>query len=417
MAAKEIRDTNACQHTWHRRFGHRHHEDMEILQSKNLVQDLKMKDCRVRKACECCIMGKMPRKPFPKQSGSRSTEILELVHTDLCGPMQTPTASGKIYFMTMIDDHSRYTETYFLQSKSETVSQIKNYVEKMKTKFGKKPKIIRSDNGREFANKVLCDYFDQEGIQVQYSTPYSPQQNGVAERKNRALGEAARCMLIDANMANKFWAEAINTATYLQNILPTKIHDKTSYELWNDKRASVKHLRIFECKGYVHIPKANRRKLDPTATLLTFVGYSTESKKAYRILDQKTNRIIINRDLTFVEDDMVNEFASKLKSKRKKEIQVKKNLTKYNESENSNFAQIGLEADSDKEGGDWNSEHGASEQVMEEPAAQEKEMMVPQLTINLDTTEGESQLEDTTFAESDESYRYPGNEDFPYEAE
>ncbi|CAL1677392.1 unnamed protein product [Lasius platythorax] len=114
---------------------------------------------------------------------------------------------------------------------------------------------------------------------------------------------------------------------------------------------------------------------------------------------------------------MVNEFASKLKSKRKKEIQVKKNLTKYNESENSNFAQIGLEADSDKEGGDWNSEHGASEQVMEEPAAQEKEMMVPQLTINLDTTEGESQLEDTTFAESDESYRYPGNEDFPYEAE
>lgn len=104
-------------------------------------------------------------------------------------------------------------------------------------------------------------------------------------------------------MEKIYWTEAVNTACYLQNILPTKAIDKTPYEIWNKRMANVEHLHIFGCKIYVHIPKKKRRKLDEKAILLTFVGYLTESK-AYRMLDTKTNKITISRDVRFIECDL-----------------------------------------------------------------------------------------------------------------
>lgn len=207
--------------------------------------------------------------------------------------------------MTMIDDCSRYTEVYFLKFKSEAMSKIKEYVKYVENKFEKKRNTIRSDNGREYITKELKEWLIEQEIKVQYTAPYSPFQNGVAERKNRTPIEAARCMLMDAGMEKKYWAEAVDTACYLQNMLPSKAVGRTPFELWSGRKANVEHLHIFGCKGYAHIPKEKRRKLDDKAKPLTFVGYSTESK-AYRMLDRTTNSITISRDVRFIEYDLNN---------------------------------------------------------------------------------------------------------------
>ena len=289
-----------CQHVWHRRFGHRNPSAIKQLEEKGLASGILIKDCGIREICECCVKGKMVRTPFPKQSQTKTNAFLDLVHTDLCGPMQTVTPSGKRYTLTIIDDYSRYCTVYFLQYKSEAAKFIKDFVEMTKTQFNKRVKVIRSDRGREYINDDLQQYLKAKGIKMQYTAAYSPQQNGVAERKNRSLMEMARCMLIDANMDKKYWAEAINTANYLQNRLPTKAVEKTPYELCYSRKPDVKNLHIFGSKAYIHIHKEQRRKLDDKAEKLTFVGYCEESK-AYRFLDKETSRIKISRDVVFIE--------------------------------------------------------------------------------------------------------------------
>ncbi|KAH0818662.1 hypothetical protein GEV33_004129 [Tenebrio molitor] len=253
LAVKQNQHTPNCQHSWHRRFGHRHPEDVQKLEIKKMATGLKIQDCGIREVCECCIKGKMSRCPIPKKAATRATSVLELVHTDLCGPMQNAT-----------DDYSRFTQVYFLKFKSEVSKFINEYIKYAENKFEKKVKVIRT------------------------------------------LMEAARCMLIDAEMKKKYWAEAVNTACYLQNILPSKAVYKTPFELWNRRKPDVKHLHIFGCKGYAHLPKEKRRKLDEKAISLTFVGYSAESK-AYRMLDTATDKITISRDVKIIERDLKRE--------------------------------------------------------------------------------------------------------------
>lgn len=286
---------------WHKRFGHRDPEAVKQLANNGLAVELKITDCGIRTTCKACIKGKMARKSFPKKSESRTSSILDLIHTDLCGPMQTQTPGKKRYVLTIIDDYSRYTEVFLLRSKDETPDYIKDYIQKVKTQFNKRPKFIRSDRGKEYINAKLKTFLKQEGIQVQYTAAYSPQQNGVAERKNRSLIEMARCMIIDAEMPNKYWGEAVVTANYLQNRLPTKATERTPYELWFTKKPNVNLLRIFGCTAFAHIPKEQRRKLDVKAKELRFVGYA-ENSKAYRLLHVTTDRIIISRDVIFIED-------------------------------------------------------------------------------------------------------------------
>lgn len=289
-----------CQHVWHRRFGHRDPIAIKDLAVKGLATGIKIKDCGRRETCECCVKGKMARTPFPNESKNITQAALDLIHTDVCGPMQTVTPGQKRYVLTIIDDFSRYTKIHLMSHKNEAAAFVKEYIEMAKTQFGKKPKIIRSDRGREYVNENLQMYLKNQGIRVQYTTAYSPQQNGVAERKNRYLMEMTRCMLMDANLEKRYWGEAVHTANYLQNRLPTKATGRTPYELWYSKRPHVGNLHIFGCAAYVHIHKEQRRKLDDKADKFIFVGYSEESK-GYRFLDKKTNRIKISRDAVFLE--------------------------------------------------------------------------------------------------------------------
>lgn len=193
QAVAENHNNSQCLHEWHRKLGHRDPKAIHNLERRDLALGIKIQACGIRFQCECCIQ-------------------------DICGPMQTVTPGGNRYFLTIIDDFSRYSWVYLLQMKSEAVDCIKNFVQLMKTLVGKVPKIIRSDQGGEYCCKELERFCLENGIQQQFTTAYSPQQYGIAEWKNRSLVEMAWCMLIDAGMHKRYWAEAINTANYIHNI-------------------------------------------------------------------------------------------------------------------------------------------------------------------------------------------------------
>ena len=289
-----------CQHVWHRRFGHRDFGAIKKLAEKGLATGIQVKECDKLMVCECCVRGKMARTPFSKKSKHKKHAILDLIHTDVCGPMHTVTPSQKRYILTIIDDFSRYTYVYLMSHKDEASPLIKDFIEMAKTQFNTRPKIIRSDRGGEYVNTDLQTHLRKEGIAMQCTAPYSPQQNGVAERKNRSLIEMTRCMLIDAKLDKKYWGEAVVTANYLQNRLPSRSIEKTPYELWYSRKPDVANLHIFGSEAMVLIHKEQRKKLDDKAEKLIFVGYS-EVSKAFRFLNLRTNRIKISRDAVFLD--------------------------------------------------------------------------------------------------------------------
>lgn len=207
--------------TWHARLGHLNSKDMVHMLKNKTVFGLKFSDSVDLSKCNTCLAGKLTSSSFPKRESS-SKQLLELIHTDICGPMRTSSQGGSHYFITFIDDYSRWCQVYFIRSKGEAVEkfvEFKNLAENQ-TRF--KIKAIQSDNGREFCNEKMTSLLKRAEIRQRFTTPYTPQQNGVAERKNRTLVESARCMVLESGIPPSFWAEAINAANYVKNRCTTK---------------------------------------------------------------------------------------------------------------------------------------------------------------------------------------------------
>ncbi|UYV76897.1 hypothetical protein LAZ67_14002326 [Cordylochernes scorpioides] len=290
-----------CLMLWHDRLGHRNIESIKKIRNENLARGLSLNNCSHSTDCVQCIQGKLTETPFPKKTEYRATETLQLVHSDICGPLPTNSLSGKRYFITFTDDYSRYTKTYLLKGKDEAYEKIKDYVISAHTEFGKNIQTIRTDNGREYVNRQVEDFLNQSGIKHQLTVPYSPAQNGVAERKNRSLMEMTRCMLFDSGLPQSLWAEAVTTANYLHNRIPSKATDKTPFELWTNRKPSLKHIKRFGCKAFAYIPKIKRNKLDSKVIEGIFLGYDDRSK-GYRILHD-TDNITISRSVKFIEKE------------------------------------------------------------------------------------------------------------------
>nr|GFB23128.1 hypothetical protein [Tanacetum cinerariifolium] len=202
-----------------------------------------------------CLMAKAtPTQAcsFKSKAVSISKGRLNLLHMDLCGPMRVASINVKKYIMVIVDDYSRYTWTLFLRSKDETPEVLKEFLTMIQRNLQAPVITVRTDKGTEFLNKTLNVFFKEEGIQHQTSTARTPEQNGVVERRNRTLVEAARTMFSASQLPLSFWAEAIATACYTQNrsiIIPT--HDKTPYHIINDRKPSIKHLHNFSCICYI----------------------------------------------------------------------------------------------------------------------------------------------------------------------
>jgi len=165
----------------------------------------------------------------------------------------------------------------------------------------KRIKILHSDQGGEYRLGEFMNFCKHHGIMQQFTMPHTPQQNVVAEQKNRTLVECARSMIQGKGLSNGLWAEAINTAAYLKNRSPTKcLGFKTPFEALFGLKPAVSHLRIFGSKAYAQIPKADRKKLDPKALKCIFVGYGTEYK-AYKLYNPVTHKVFASRDVIFHE--------------------------------------------------------------------------------------------------------------------
>ncbi|KAL0341917.1 UNVERIFIED_CONTAM: Retrovirus-related Pol polyprotein from transposon TNT 1-94 [Sesamum calycinum] len=249
---------------------------------------------------------KTTQEAIPSGTSWRAKAVLELIHTDVCGPMRTPSHEQNRYFILFIDDYSRMTWVYFMREKSEVFKVFKKFKNLVEKQSGRSIKVLRSDRGKEYNNSEFDKFCEEEGIEHQTTVSYNPQQNGVSERKNRTVMEMARSMLQEKHLPKAFWAEAVYTAVYLLNRCPTKaVQNMTPIEAWSGKKPSAKHLRVFGSICYVHIPTEKRHKLEEKTEKGIFLGYSTQSK-GYRIYNLKTKKLIISRDVEFDEDAMWN---------------------------------------------------------------------------------------------------------------
>ncbi|GJS69626.1 putative ribonuclease H-like domain-containing protein [Tanacetum coccineum] len=258
---------------WHRRLGHINFKNINKLVKDNLVRGLPTKRFENDQTCVACLKGKQHRASCKSKVLNPITKPLFMLHIDFFGP------------------------TF-----DETNEILKSFIKEIENIVDKKVKIIRSDNETEFKNKVMDDFCREKGIKREYSVARTPQQNGVAERRNRTLIEAARTMLADSKLPTTFWAEAVSTACYVQNrVLVVKPHNKTPYELFRGFKPALSFMRPFGCHVTILNTLDSLGKFDGKSDEGFFVGYSLSSK-AFRVYNTRTRRVEENLHIGFLEN-------------------------------------------------------------------------------------------------------------------
>ncbi|WJZ97445.1 hypothetical protein VitviT2T_016048 [Vitis vinifera] len=287
---------------WHGRLGHVNYDTLRRLINLNHIPTFQINS---NHKCETCVEAKLTRSSF--QSVERNTEPLDLIHSDICDLKFVQTRGGNKYFITFVDDSTKYCYVYLLKSKDEAIEKFVLYKNEVENQLNKKIKVLRSDRGGEYESPFV-DIFAQHGIIHETTTPYSPQSNGVAERKNRTLKEMMNAMLISSSLPQNMWGEAILTANYLLNKVPKKKAEKTPYELWKGRKPSYTYLRMWGCLAKVAVPPPKKVKIGPKTIDCIFIGYAHNSN-AYRFLvyesnipDIHKNTIMESKNASFFED-------------------------------------------------------------------------------------------------------------------
>ncbi|RVW94848.1 Retrovirus-related Pol polyprotein from transposon TNT 1-94 [Vitis vinifera] len=253
--------------------------------------------------CESCQLGKHTRVSFPKRLNNRAKSPFELVHTDVWGPCRTASTLGFQYFVTFIDDYSRCTWLFLMKNRAELFSIFQKFYTEIQTQFNISIRVLRSDNAREYFSAQFTSFMSHHGILHQSSCAHTPQQNGVAERKNRHLVETARTLLLHSHVPFRFWGDAVLTACYLINRMPSSVlHDQIPHSLlFPDQPLYFLPPRVFGCTCFVHILTPGQDKLSAKAMKCLFLGYS-RLQKGYRCYSLETHRYFISADVTFFED-------------------------------------------------------------------------------------------------------------------
>lgn len=252
--------------------------------------------------CEVCLKGKQARLPHKSIEEERKAKhLLEIVSSDVCGPISPTSLDGKRYFVTFIDHFSHFTVCYFMETKDEVFEHFKTYLGMIENKFNKRMERLRLDNGGEYISNEFKTLCQEKGIQIEYTIPRTPQHNGVAERYNRTVMEKARCLIFDSTLTKEFWKEAVGTSIYLINRTKTSaIKDgRTPAEIWYNTKPNLDKIRVFGCKAYVHIPKEDRNgKLDSRSKPMIMIGYTNNG---YRLFDIEKEKIVLARNVVFDE--------------------------------------------------------------------------------------------------------------------
>ncbi|GJS19036.1 putative ribonuclease H-like domain-containing protein [Tanacetum coccineum] len=287
---------------WHRRLGHVNFKNLNRLVKGNLVRGLPTKLFQNDHTCVACQKGKQHKASCKAKLVSSISHTLQLLHMDLFGPTSVRSINHKTYCLVITDDFSRFSWTFFLRTKDETSAILKDFIRQIENQLNQKVKTIRCDNGTEFKNRDVIEFCGLKGIKREYSNARTPQQNGVAERKNRTLIEAARTMLADSFLPNTFWAEAVSTACYVLNrVLVTKPHNKTPYELLTGKTPIISYIRPFGCHVTILNTIDHLGKFAGKSDEGFLVGYSLQSK-AFRVYNLVTKRVEENLHINFLEN-------------------------------------------------------------------------------------------------------------------
>ena len=285
---------------WHARLGHVNFRAMRLLVEKGMAAGVPMTS-HPEQLCHGCLAGKQSRRPFPNATSFRASKPLELVYVDLCGPITPATPAGNKYFMLLVDDYSRWMNVFMLRSKDQACDAFVKYKSETENQTGHKIKILRSDRGGEFLSSIFASICEEAGIKRQLTAPYSPQQNGVVERRNRTVMEMSRSMLKCMKIPGRFWGKAVRHAVYLLNRLPSKpMGEQTPFEAWNGKKPHLGHLKVFGCLSHVKQTSPHPKKLDDRSHKMVYFGVE-EGSKAHRLYDPVQKKIVISRDVVFEE--------------------------------------------------------------------------------------------------------------------
>jgi transposase InsO family protein len=276
---------------WHRRLAHVGMKNLHKLLKGEHVLGLTDVYFEKDRPCAACQAGKQVGTTHRSKNIMTTSRPQELLHMDLFGPVAYISIGGSKYGLVIVDDFSRFTWVFFLQDKSKTHSILKHFLRRSQNEFELKVKKIRSDNGSEFKNLQVEEYLEEEGVKHEFSAPYTPQQNGVVERKNWTLIDMARMMLREYKTPKRFWSEAMNTACHAINHLYLhRLLKKTSYELLTGNKPNGSYFRVFGSKCYILVKRHRHSKFTPKAAEWFLLGYDSNTK-AYRVFNQSSGLV------------------------------------------------------------------------------------------------------------------------------
>ncbi|KAJ3489714.1 hypothetical protein NLI96_g1945 [Meripilus lineatus] len=244
---------------WHRCPAHHHYQGVKTLISKGLATGIKLDSAAAPDLiCEPCLSGKMHAYPFPT-TNTVTPRLLGLVHSDLHGPLRCQTHSGFRYWITFIDDRSKFKAAIPLRAKSEAFLAFKRYRAYAMTKHNLEIGALQDDKGDEYMSKEFDNFCADHGIVRRHTVRNRPQQNDVAERFNRLLNESITTMLAESNLPMQFWGEALATFIHIHNRCSTSsLPNTTPFEMWEGSKPDLSHLRVWGCTAYVHVQKDKR---------------------------------------------------------------------------------------------------------------------------------------------------------------
>ncbi|GJS75644.1 putative RNA-directed DNA polymerase [Tanacetum coccineum] len=255
---------------------------------------------------ESCLSGKMTKKPF-SHINERAKDLLGIIHTGVCGPLRYVSRQGASYFITFTDDYSRYGYVYLLKHKHEVFETFKVFKNKVENQLGKTIKAIRLDRGGEYISQEFKDYLKANGIVQQLTPSYTPQHNGVSERRNHTLLDMVRSMMNLTTLPLSFWDYALESATRILNMVPTKKVDKTPYEIWYGKVPNLSYLKVWGCEALVK--RDTPDKLEQRSVKCIFIGYPKETMGYYFYFPPE-NKIVVARYAEFFEKRLISQEIS-----------------------------------------------------------------------------------------------------------
>ncbi|GJY33864.1 retrotransposon protein, putative, ty1-copia subclass [Tanacetum coccineum] len=255
------------------------------------------------------MYGKMTRKPYTHQV-ERAKDLLGLIHTDVCGPFKIVSRQRASYFVTFTGDFSRYGYVYLLKHKHEVFETFKVFQKEVENQLGKTIKSLRFDRRGEYMSQEFLDHLKDHGIIAHRTPPYTPQHNGMSERRNRTLLDMVRSMMSQITLPKSFWDYTLETATHILNMVPTKKVEKTPYEVWHRQTPRLSYLKVWGCEALVKRDTLTKPdKLEPRSIKCIFVGYPKETI-GYSFYYPPENKVRVARNAEFLENSLIIQEAS-----------------------------------------------------------------------------------------------------------